>query len=68
MQSDRIATGDLVVGTVSVFYSREMPEEDDGPFYAIVSAYGYWKLLDDDALLMQWYGTLNDSMNFLFQT
>ncbi|MCK5676817.1 MAG: hypothetical protein KAH99_07370, partial [Verrucomicrobia bacterium] len=40
-------------------------EEDDGPFYAIVSAYGYWKLLDDDSQLMQWYGTLNDSMNFL---
>jgi len=40
-------------------------EEDDGPFYAIVSAYGYWKLLDDDALLMQWYGTLKDSMDFL---
>lgn len=40
-------------------------EEDDGPFYAIASAYGYWKLLDDDRMLMQWYGTLKDSMEFL---
>jgi len=40
-------------------------EEDDGPFYAIVSAYAYWKLLDDNSQLMQWYGTLSDSMDFL---
>ena len=40
-------------------------KEDDGPFYAIVSAYAYWKLLDDDTHLMQWYDTLSDSMDFL---
>jgi len=40
-------------------------KEDDGPFYAIVSAYAFWKLLDDDTQLMQWYGTLRDSMDFL---
>ena len=44
---------------------RIFKEQDDGPAYAVLSAYAYWKLLDDDSQLMQWYGTLKDSMDFL---
>lgn len=39
--------------------------EDDGPFYAILSAYGYWKLLDDPSRLAEWYPVLDSSMRFL---
>ena len=39
--------------------------EDDGPAYAILSAYAYWKLLDDDSKLAEWYKTLDSSMQFL---
>ena len=39
--------------------------EDDGPAYAILSAYAYWKLLGDDSKLAEWYKTLDSAMQFL---
>lgn len=39
--------------------------EDDGPFYAIASAYAYWKLIGDDSLLKEWYATLQGAVDYL---
>jgi len=39
--------------------------EQDGAAYGVLSAYGYWKLLNDDSQLKSWYGTLTSAMEYL---
>jgi len=39
--------------------------EQDGTFYAVLSAYSHWKLTGDDSRLEQWYQTLRGTLEFM---
>jgi len=59
-------------GTYSVFitcptgFRKWNKWEQDGTFYATLSAYGFWKLYADDTMLEKWYATLMSSLDFAY--
>jgi len=39
--------------------------EQDGPFYATLSSYAFWKLFDNDSFLEEWFATLSSAIDYI---
>ena len=39
--------------------------EQDGPFYATLSSYAFWKLYGNDSFLEEWYAVLSSSIDYV---
>ncbi|MEN8254449.1 MAG: hypothetical protein ABFR33_03160 [Verrucomicrobiota bacterium] len=44
---------------------ESLKKEDDGLFYAVLSAYAHWKMLGDDSQLEAWYPTLTNALEWV---